>query len=62
MTTKSKATNTEVNAATEVVIALAAEAGAMASGIDSIKDASERLGNLYRWNTQFPVNHDLNFK
>ena len=39
MTTKSKATNTEVNAATEVVIALAAEAGAMASGIDSIKDA-----------------------
>lgn len=30
--------------------------------IDHIKDASERLGNLYRWNTQFPVNHDLNFK
>lgn len=39
MTIKSKATNTEVNAATEAVIALASEAGAMASGIDSIKDA-----------------------
>ena len=39
MTTKSKATKAEVTAATEVVIALASEAGAMASGIDSIKDA-----------------------
>ena len=41
MTTKRNAvfTATEVNAATEAVIALASEAGAMASGIDSIKDA-----------------------
>jgi hypothetical protein len=39
MTIKSKASKAEVKAATEAVIALAAEAGAMASGIDSIKDA-----------------------
>ena len=39
MTTKLNATKVEVNAATEAVIALASEAGAMASGIDSIKDA-----------------------
>jgi len=39
MTTKLKATKADVTEATEAVIALASEAGAMASGIDSIKDA-----------------------
>ena len=39
MTTKLNATKADVTVATEAVIALASEAGAMASGIDSIKDA-----------------------
>jgi hypothetical protein len=39
MTIKLNATKTEVTVVTDAVIALASEAGAMASGIDSIKDA-----------------------
>ena len=29
---------------------------------DLITDASLRLENLEKWNSQYPVNHDLNFK